>query len=1290
MTEQRMTDTAQDIPRRGQADSEEALVALINGHPESLWLMDADGTVIAANETVARRLGTSVSELVGSCVYDFLSPDVANRRKACVNDVIRTGKPAGLEDMRTGRHLNSHIHPIFNAEGKVTRLAVTSIDVTERVRAEQALQHLLDIEELVSNISTHFINVAAEELDAEIRHALQAIGQFIEVERGYLGLLSGGGMKIESEYEWCDEGVEPQSSAIEGMSMAPYRWLMGQVDLTKVVSVSRVADLPPEASFEKGLWQARGVQSVLTIPLFQGETLVGYLGFQSLKGEKRWAEEDSRLLRIVGEVFLNVLARRRAEEELQHAHDQLEGRVEERTAELAGANIRLRQEIAQRGQVEETLRQSEERLRSLFETMAEGVVVIATDGQILQANPAAERILGLKRSKIEGRHYMAPERQVLRPDGTEMPPEEMAGPRAMKKKRPVKDSLMGVKRADGTVSWINAGAAPLLNPVGDLEGVVGTFADITEHKRAEDAMRHRLVAEELVATISTGFINVPPGEMDSKIIRALQTLGEFTGDDRCYLSLLDSDVTRIEHVYEWCSEGMDPLAEKIEGLPMAPFRWAMGILERHDSFHVRRLADLPPEASAEKKRWAKLGIRSLLAIPLYHDEVPVAVLGFHSYRVEKEWPGEDIRLLKLAGQMFLSMLVRNRAEVALRQSEERYRRLVELSPNLIGVAVDQKIAFVNTAGAELLAAESPEQLIGRPITDIVHPDYRQRAGQRIQQMMEEGIGVPLVEEKWLRLDGATIYVAVAAVPFPHQGAYAIQVVAYDITDRKRVESQRDASLEALRESEEKYRLVSENVPVVVYSDLPDERFTCSFVSGRVEELTGYPSEEFLEKPEMWMQIVHPEDRAHLRQKAQEFREKRVPLDEQYRIVTRDDVVKWIRDTAVPVVGDGDEITRIDGFMEDITRRKEAESQRDAWLQALRESDRKLRLIAENTTDVIYAYDMDRRLFYVNPALETLTGYSVEELQERDFINWLHPDDEARIARLWGELFEGRNPFEEEFRIVTRDGQVKWVEGIWVPLYDENGQQIGIQGHDRDITERKQAEQELIRSERLAALGQLAASLAHEINNPLQIIQNHLDLVLDFPIEAAQRQECYQVIRHEIERLSGITTSMLDLAHPRPGTVQVADAVEAVQHVLRLASKRIEQRRIEVTTDLNPVPPVLCMPENLAAVFLNLVVNGGEAMPDTDSGRLHIAVGETEGQVIVSFTNNGPAIPDHVLPHIFEPFYTTKPDGNGLGLWVSHRLLQSAGSLTVRNLEDGQGVVFDVRLDTEPSLTAGKG
>ena len=155
---------------------------------------------------------------------------------------------------------------------------------------------------------------------------------------------------------------------------------------------------------------------------------------------------------------------------------------------LTGRLVVLR-DITERKRTEEALQESEERLRSLFETMAEGVVVIAPDGQIVQANPAAERILGLKRSEIEGRNYVGPEWEILRPDGTPMPPEEMAGPRAMKERRLVEGIIMGVKRLDGSISWINVSAAPLIDEDGKLEGVVGTFADITDRKRAEESLR---------------------------------------------------------------------------------------------------------------------------------------------------------------------------------------------------------------------------------------------------------------------------------------------------------------------------------------------------------------------------------------------------------------------------------------------------------------------------------------------------------------------------------------------------------------------------------------------------------------------------------------------------------------------------------------------------------------------------------------------------------------------------------------------------------------------------------
>jgi PAS domain S-box-containing protein len=151
-----------------------------------------------------------------------------------------------------------------------------------------------------------------------------------------------------------------------------------------------------------------------------------------------------------------------------------------------------------RKQAEEALRESEERFRILFEAMAEGVVLIAPGGQIAQANPAAERILGFKRSEIEGRNYGGPEWEIIRTDGTPMPPEEMPGIRAMNENRQVKDAVMGVKRSNGFISWLNFSATPLINEASKLKGVICTFDDITKSKRVEEETKASLREKDML------------------------------------------------------------------------------------------------------------------------------------------------------------------------------------------------------------------------------------------------------------------------------------------------------------------------------------------------------------------------------------------------------------------------------------------------------------------------------------------------------------------------------------------------------------------------------------------------------------------------------------------------------------------------------------------------------------------------------------------------------------------------------------------------------------------------
>lgn len=236
----------------------------------------------------------------------------------------------------------------------------------------------------------------------------------------------------------------------------------------------------------------------------------------------------------------------------------------------------------------------------------------------------------------------------------------------------------------------------------------------------------------------------------------------------------------------------------------------------------------------------------------------------------------------------------------------------------------------------------------------------------------------------------------------------------------------------------------------------------------------------------------------------------------------------------------------------------------------------------------------------------------------------------------------------------------------------------VLGIVRNITDRKHAERKAIHEERLSALGQLTATLAHEMNNPLQAVQSHLDLVLNYPLDPEKSKLHLNIVRKQIERLHGIIRPVLNLSRPKPTPRQPVSVVDLIEQVLILIDKNLESNQLQVSTDFEEVAPVLAVAEQLTQVFLNLILNASEAA--YPNSRLEIAVFTDNEAVMITFTNYGPSISSELMPHIFEPFFTTKPEGSGLGLWVSRNLIhQHGGTLSVANLTDDEGVVFSVQL-----------
>ncbi len=283
----------------------------------------------------------------------------------------------------------------------------------------------------------------------------------------------------------------------------------------------------------------------------------------------------------------------------------------------------------------------------------------------------------------------------------------------------------------------------------------------------------------------------------------------------------------------------------------------------------------------------------------------------------------------------------------------------------------------------------------------------------------------------------------------------------DISERKRVE-------EALRESEDRYRAFVANsseavwrfeIDVPVSIDRPvDEQIEhfykyaylaeCNDVMAQMYGLTN--AEEIVG---MRMQeLLPPSDPQNIAYLTSFIESGYRLIDAESQEQDQEGKTKCFLNNLIGIVEEG-HISRAWGTQRDNTNRKRAE-------EALRKSERELRLIAENSTEAIFAYDMNRQLIYVNPAIKVLTGYSADELREKGFIPWIHGDDEARMMESWESLYEGRGFTNQEYRLITKDGQEKWGMSSWGPLFDEDGHQVGVQGRETEITERRLAAEAL--------------------------------------------------------------------------------------------------------------------------------------------------------------------------------------------------------------------------------------
>jgi two-component system, NtrC family, sensor kinase len=541
----------------------------------------------------------------------------------------------------------------------------------------------------------------------------------------------------------------------------------------------------------------------------------------------------------------------------------------------------------------------------------------------------------------------------------------------------------------------------------------------------------------------------------------------------------------------------------------------------------------------------------------------------------------------------------------------------------------------------------------------------------------------------------------------------------------------------LQEAERELRRVLASIPDCLWSAEaePSGRWAYRYFSPVVARLTGRPAESFLGEPGRWAEVVHPEDRPRWRAALARLSAGR-PGQEEYRVVRSDGEARWVRESVLVSPGEGGAL-RLDGVLTDVTEARLAAEERDRFF--------------ELSLDMLCVAGFDGYFKRLNPAWERALGWPREALLGRPYLDFVHPEDRASTRAEAAGLTTGEHQtvlFENRYR--CRDGSYKWL--LWNAAPFPQGQLIYAAA--RDVTRRKLAQEELrqtadelaravaserqahrelreaqaqlVQAEKLAALGQMVAGVAHEVNNPLAFVINNTEVLrrdlaavrealrryreaeaaaaagAPDPFAAARAyaeeidleytQGCLgRVLARSAEGLSRIRQIVKDLrdfARLDESELKEADLNEGVRLTLNIVRGRAAKRGVGLEADLGPLPPVLCYPAKVNQVVLNLLANAIDAC--AEGGKVTVHTRAAEGRVEVHVLDNGHGIDPAVRDRIFDPFFTTKPpgEGTGLGLSISHGIVQDHGGRIEVESAPGRGAHFTVRLPLQPPAKGG--
>lgn len=568
-------------------------------------------------------------------------------------------------------------------------------------------------------------------------------------------------------------------------------------------------------------------------------------------------------------------------------------------------------------------------------------------------------------------------------------------------------------------------------------------------------------------------------------------------------------------------------------------------------------------------------------------------------------------------------------------------------------------------GMEIFGLDPGQEVTWESLRTRLHPDDRERARLAVEASIATASDYDIEyrvaarqEFRWVSAKGRAVYDADGAV-------LGMIGVVQDISDRKRTE-------ERLRESEERFRVMADDAPVMIWVTESDG--TCTYLNRPWCEFTGMSAQEGYGLG--WLSAVHPDDREAAEGAFLAANERREPFRAEYRLRRHDGAWRWALDAAVPRFGAGGTFLGYIGSVLDISERKEHED-------ALRAGEELFRTLVHAIPQLVWTCTPDGRCDFVSRQWLDYSGADLDQLLGYGWLSFIHPDDQKSTIEAWEAAVANHGVYDVEGRIRGANGLYRWFRTRAVCLRDERGQVTRWIGTNTDVHDLKHSESELRKANE--DLSQFAYSASHDLQEPLrnltifsqlfkrrrggELSQKALDLV--------------DVIESSGHRMSNLVHDLLVYTQAGAGEAPAAtalDANQALDDVLRSLHSAIDAEGAVITSE--PLPALAVHPAHLQLIFINLLSNALKYRRPELPPEIHISAKRSGLHWVITVADNGIGIGGeyhHRVFGLFKRLHGRKYPGTGLGLAICKKIVERYGGRIWVESEAGSGARFHFRL-----------